>query len=346
MRYIDYFIKCIIRRIVRIIFKSKILITILFILLILTISLYHNSYAAEGNIYDVYNSINNDLVNRLDKVTSSNTSFYNFFNNLDYSFLVFYGSTTGSSMFTSSYDSSTLNVCFYPSNFSFIDLENHSVWGGASCSQSRTPVSNTVSFNVFSFDVNGSYVEYGSTTLYLPTELINYRSSVVSEYLREKKNVQEITNSITEGTDKINDTVSDTNNFIKDDTISDDSMTIDTDYNIEQQSSIDNFFIDFLSSIHQRFINMNTSVETISIPLPYNMEPIVLHSDIISKHIVGTTLYTLVQLFWTFCFGKYIIMFVKRMFDWLSTGEIAEKGVFGFIYWLDNYNSIVKSWMM
>lgn len=316
MRYIDYFIKCIIRRIVRIIFKPKILITILFILLILTLSLYHNSYAAEGNIYDVYNSINNDLVNRLDKVKSSNTSFYNYFNNLDYSFLVYYGSINGNSMFTTSYNSSTLNVAFYPSDFSFLNLENNSVWGGASCSQSRTPVSNTVSFNVFSFDVNGSYVEYGITTLYLPTELVNYRSSVVSEYLREKKNVQEITNSITEGTDKIDNSITSTD---YDDSV----VNIDTSSADIDDTSSTQLFTAIFTNFKNLLDNSNwQTVETIDIPIPHSQEKLQLKSDILSNIVGNTFIATLINVAWYSVFGLYAFKFATKIFQSIKSGDI------------------------
>lgn len=39
-------------------------------------------------------------------------------------------------------------------------------------------------------------------------------------------------------------------------------------------------------------------------------------------------------------------MYVYRMLRWLSTGEIAEKGVTGFILYLDKNNEIIKSFMM
>lgn len=316
MRYIDYFIKCIIRRIVRIIFKPKILITILFILLILTLSLYHNSYAAEGNIYDVYNSINNDLVNRLDKVSSSNTSFYNYFNNLDYSFLVYYGAIDGNSMFTTSYNSSTLNVAFYPSDFSFLNMENKTVWGGASCSQSRTPVSNTVSFNVFSFDVDGTYIQYGTATLYLPTELVNYRSSVVSEYLREKKNVQEITNSITEGTDKIDNSITSTD---YDDSV----VNIDTSSADIDDTSSTQLFTAIFTNFKNLLDNSNwQTVETIDIPIPHSQEKLQLKSDILSNIVGNTFIATLINVAWYSVFGLYAFKFATKIFQSIKSGDI------------------------
>lgn len=315
MRYIDYLIKCIIRRFVRLIFKPKILVSILFILLILVLSLYNKSYCAEGDIYDVYNSINNDLVNRLDKVSSSNSSFYNYFNNLDYSFLVYYGSIDGSSMFTN-YDSSSLKVCFYPSNYSFSNLENSTKWGGASCSQSRTQSSNTISFTVFAFDVDGTYVQYGTTSLFLPSQLVNYRSSVVNDYLREKKNVQEITNSITEGTDKIDNSITSTD---YDESV----VNIDTSSaDIDDSSSIQ-LFTTIFTNFKNLLDNSNwQTVETIDIPIPHSQEKLQLKSDILSNIVGNTFIATLINVAWYSVFGLYVFKFTTKIFQAVKSGDI------------------------
>lgn len=66
----------------------------------------------------------------------------------------------------------------------------------------------------------------------------------------------------------------------------------------------------------------------------------------ISKHIQGTSLYVIIQAFWWYLIGGYIVMYVYRMLRWLSTGEVAEKGVTGFILYLDKNNEIIKSFMM
>lgn len=316
MRYIDYLIKCIIRRFVRLIFKPKILVSILFILLILVLSLYNKSYCAEGDIYDVYNSINNDLVNRLDKVSSSNSSFYNYFNNLDYSFLVYYGSIDGSSMFTNNYDSSSLKVCFYPSNYSFSNLENSTKWGGASCSQSRTQSSNTISFTVFAFDVDGTYVQYGTTSLFLPSQLVNYRSSVVNDYLREKKNVQEITNSITEGTDKIDNSITSTD---YDESV----VNIDTSSaDIDDSSSIQ-LFTTIFTNFKNLLDNSNwQTVETIDIPIPHSQEKLQLKSDILSNIVGNTFIATLINVAWYSVFGLYVFKFTTKIFQAVKSGDI------------------------
>lgn len=345
MRYLDYFIKCIIRRIVRLLFKPKILICILILLLVLTLFLYNESYCAESSIYDVYSSFNNQLINVIDKAPAD-SPFYFYFNDSYYSFYVYFGSTLGSDMFTDNYNASKINVAFYPSSLSFTSFENTVKWAGINCSQGSVHTSSDP-IRVFSFDDKGEYSISEIDTLYLPRELYNYRSPVLSDYLREQKNVQEITGSVKEGTDKVTNSINDTNNFLKDDTVSDDSMNIDTSsFTTEGEKEVDNFFTKLLDTVYKSYTGINSEVSTVIIPLPYDLEPLVLKSDIISKHIKGTLLYNLIQVFWTYFFGSYLVIFVKRIFDWLSTGKIADKGVFSFIEWLDINNEIIKSYMM
>lgn len=66
----------------------------------------------------------------------------------------------------------------------------------------------------------------------------------------------------------------------------------------------------------------------------------------ISKYVKNTVVYTYIQVFWWAYIGLYIVLFAKRMFEWLSTGEIAEKGVSSFIRWLDKNNELINSSMM
>ena len=111
-------------------------------------------------------------------------------------------------------------------------------------------------------------------------------------------------------------------------------------------NGVNNFFTDFLNSVYNIFVNIDSTVETINIPMPYNMPDIVLRSDAISSYIGNSILFTLIQTFWWFVISRYIILFVFRIVKWLSDGELSERGVFAFADWLDSYNSIIKSYMM
>lgn len=345
MRYLDYFIKCIIRRIVRIIFKPKILITILFILLIVTLSLYSKTYAAENGLIDFYNGINNQLVNVLDNIDNT-YSFYKYFNNPDYSYFVYYGNIDGTDMFSNNYNTSYLNVAFYPSTTNFIDIEASTTWAGFTCVRSYLRSVNK-NITVFRFQNNTDYINQDIEYLYMPRELHNFRSPVIDEYLRNQKNVQQITSSITEGTDKINDTVTDTNNFVKDDNISDESMNIDTsNMNFEDEQGVDNFFSSILTLFHDTFLGINDNVEIIEFNIPYTQAKLSLSSDIVSSHIKGTILEVYINLWWYFIFGSYFIMFSFRIISWFTSGKLAEEGVYSLSDYLDFNNIIIKSSMM
>lgn len=71
-------------------------------------------------------------------------------------------------------------------------------------------------------------------------------------------------------------------------------------------------------------------------------------SDALTNYfgIFGDHLLGLVHLFWTVFFGSFYITFAHRMFNWLSTGKIVEKGGYSFVEWLDVHNTIIDSYMM
>lgn len=199
----------------------------------------------------------------------------------------------------------------------------------------------------YSFDRN---VE-GDLTI--PAPLMNYRDDIISDFFNLSQGNKDasttfITDSLDKNTDKIDSTIKDSTDKILDNTVNNDSMTVDTtDYDVSsEEQEIDSFLTDLLNNIKNVFLSISSSVKTIDIGLPYVDKKITLRSDIISKHINGTFLFTLIQTFWYFVFGKHIIMFCKRMLDWLSTGEIAEKGASSFIKYLDQNNEVLKTYMM
>lgn len=101
-----------------------------------------------------------------------------------------------------------------------------------------------------------------------------------------------------------------------------------------------------LNTIKNTFLGINNTVETIEIPVPFTNSNIVLSSDMVSKHIQGTAIFTLIQALWWFVIGKYIVLFSYSMISWLSTGKIADKGISSFIEYLDKNNEIINSYMM
>lgn len=192
-----------------------------------------------------------------------------------------------------------------------------------------------------------------SSSLIIPTVLFNYKDDVLADFYNLSQGNKDsstsfITDSLNENANKIDSTIKDSTDKILDNTVNNDSMTVNTtDYDVSsEEQEIDSFLTDLLNNIKNVFLSISSSVKTIDIGLPYVDKKIVLRSDIISKHINGTFLFTLIHTFWYFVFGKHIIMFCKRMLDWLSTGEIAEKGASSFIKYLDQNNEVLKTYMM
>lgn len=340
-KYLDYFIKTMIRSFV---YKPKrflkfLLFVIIFILLFIFIT-GTGVFAAETDIFTVYNSINQDLINRLDK-GNTNKGFYNYLNSVRYNFLVYYGNPNGSDMYNSSYNTSKINVAFYPVNSQLLNFETTDTkWGGVQQSKAQLSSSNISSVTVFVFDENGSYFETGVDQLMIPPSLFNYSSPAIFEYIREQKNVQDITNSITDSTDKIN-------NSITDSTVSDDSMNVDTsNMNFEDKEGVDNFFTFLLNFIKDSFLAIDDTVEIIELPMPYTNSKIILRSDMVSSFIKGTILETYINLFWYFIFGTALIMFSFRIISWFTSGKLAEEGVYSLSEYLEFNNIIIKASMM
>lgn len=188
----------------------------------------------------------------------------------------------------------------------------------------------------------------------LPYDSNNIYSSLSSGYTIRFSQTTEGSSGLIAGVDNINSGINNTNNkidetnqFLNNDTVEDTTMDISSEGLIAQDSEgIDNFFTNFLSNIQTTFSNIDNSVETISFPIPFTQQSVSIRSDLVSRYIINTPIYTLIQAFWWFLIGSYIVLYCKRMLDWLSTGELAEKGPSAFIKYLDKNNELIKTYMM
>lgn len=194
------------------------------------------------------------------------------------------------------------------------------------------------------------------------TDLENYVSSLLAKCNQIYTSVDIIRSTITSTAQQTQNVISDTSaqtqnvisesaqqtqNVITNSSVSDDTMVIDTeDLQVEDSEGVYTFFTSFLDSMQSIFTNVDSTVSTISIPLGFVNDNIVLRSDVISSVVSGTYFETLIELFWYFVFGTYYIIFTKRVLDYLSTGQIAVGGVTGFVNFLDNQNQVIKTYMM
>lgn len=379
MFYFNYFIKCFIRRFVYIITKPKFIIPFLILILLYFFLMYCPSvqaYTSDTSVdftryttlYDGYDSIANTLVSRLKNPTIQNQLRYSdLLNDMKNNF--YYLTWSGDDGQDLSFGSSVVNPTYiviytYPQYTTTVyngSINNY--MGIPSNFRNVSSSSNFYKYEVSLID-NNIYRLDGSDFI-ASSVLLSYKPLVLNDFLFDNSTSQNagIVGAIEQQTESINEQTNsiqqqtqvqqETQNFLKDDTVSDDSMSVDSsaftsDQQQSNQADVDNFFTNFLNTVKDTFVGINTTVETIEIPLPNGLDSITLSSDIISKHIHGTIIYTLIQTFWYFLIGGYIVIYVKRLLDWLSTGKIvaSEKGVFGLIEWLDVHNEIIKSYMM
>ena len=166
---------------------------------------------------------------------------------------------------------------------------------------------------------------------------INEASSSIIGELQNQTNT--IDNSISSATSEITSATANATNQVTDtltnSTVSDDTYEVSTsDYNVDEKSQeTDSFFTTLLNNVYDFFSSLSDDVITLKIPLP-NGSTLSIPSDIISRYIIGTWIYTTIQIFWYYFFGTYLIIFSKRLIEWLSTGKIVEQGIFSFSEWL------------
>lgn len=359
MNYFNYAIKCVIRNIIYKFMNPKIFIPLL-VGVIATFLLVKftpvfgwegdNDYTDKNNTIKLqYDSINQDLLNRIQNFSGNSDNIDNLIDTLknnNYNYYCFYGSANGSSMVSSSYYATNdLYIYFY-------DRENFS----SSATVYELYQGMTTNIRLITSGLGSAYVFTGNNvstweieSFYIPTVLINYKSPVVYSYINNKGDTNSIVGAINQQTNSINQqttVIQDTQAFLEDSTVTDNSMAISTSSMTTSDGGVNSFFTNFMSNIYSIFNNIDSDVETITIPLLPTGNSITLRSDAISSHIINTPIYVLIQTFWWFVIGRSIIGFVYRMIKWLSDGEIAERGIFAFVDWLDNYNVIIKSYMM
>ncbi len=365
-RYIDYFIKCIIRQFTRLIFKPKIFISVLVILLVLFLWFCNSSLAVyqgddtytdpNNTIYLAYKTINSDLINRLSNTTSSTLS--SVINNLkrsDRSYYIYYGEPNGSSLINSStFNTNDLFIAFYPSS-SQSSGTTFDIYQGISCTIRL--ITNTTA--IFKINSDG-ITQIDAQNFYIPSVLINYYDSSLVDFINNSssKETSEIVSAIesqTQATEqqttKIEEQTQvqqDTQNFIKDESVEEGSMTISTsEFDTSDSADVDNFLSNFMNTVKSSFSGITSEdVVFINIPIPKTDQNIVLRSDILSSRLQGTSIYVIIQIFYVYLFGSYLCIYVYRIYSWLSTGQIAENGVSSFIRYLDKNNQIISTYMM
>lgn len=360
--YFGYAIRCVIRRIIYFLTKPKYLLIILTsIVVIFLLSNYTSVFGWEGNndytdknqtIITQYESICNDLIGRMQQDSDSLLDSY--LKNANYSYYVYYGSADGSSMIsTSQFNTQFLYIAIYQTNNRSIVGTAYDTYQGMTTNIYRV----TDTYDLMRYNGNTFEVPPATNGQYIPNCLLNYHSSAITNYYNSSVSsassdivgaINNQTNSINQQTNTIQQqttVIQETQDFITDDTIDSSEMSVDSNYSVDD-TGVDTYYSGFLQNIYNIFSSVGTGVTTITIPLPHNMPDLVLRSDIISRYIVNTPIYLLIQTFWTFLFGSYLIKYIRRIIQWLSSGKMVEEGVFSFGEWLDVHNEIIKAYML
>lgn len=308
-----------------------------------------------NSIYKAYDSYLDDLAIRIN--SSDDSDVQDLINDLlvnHYSFHVMYGQTNQDQ----NNEFRHMRVIIFNSDTTFLDTTQYTQWLQMNC---QIVYNETAPIYVYDFDNMSCTRNTTMMTFYMPRMLINRYNNTLVEVLSNKTNsdTSSVVSAINETNSKLNqtnsrlstmnDTLNDTQNFITDDSTDTTEMSIDTSQTtIDDNTGIDNFFTNFLTNLETTLTNYDeSSVSTISIPLPHNMNPIVLRSDILYHAIPVGPLRTLIRLFWTFLFGGYIVSYIYRMIKWLSSGKVFDDGgVSDFIWYLDTNNEIIKGYMM
>lgn len=334
-RYIDYFIKCCIRRITRLIFKPKIFLTIVIILLITFFCFKSSVFAVyEGDdtytdknatLFASYDTIANDLVNRLANSTSSINVITQWLKNSNYNYYLYYGDITGSSMINSStYKTDILYIVIFSASSPELSSTAYDNYQGIN-TQIRL-INNPYRMYYFEGNEPNSVDTYNS--VYAPTSLLTYKPENLVNYLNNtsSSDTQEIVESIdntTTAVDNLNNTILSADEGKAETDLNDtyNSVTSTTSSQDSNASSLFDFFKQIYDVINNN-ITDGTDVITIQIGLPFvGGKSIELTSDILSNMISGTLLYNIIQVCYYSVFGMYVISTTWKIILWFQTGQ-------------------------
>lgn len=318
MMYFDYFIKYLIRMFTRMIFKPRNILIIVIILLVLFF-LSSPIFAAD-DVYSFYDSIANDFIGRLSNV-SDDTELMKYLNDSYYNYFLYYGPEyNGTSMTSNNYNTDRLFIAFFPTTFVDTGFSDDN-WGGYSGNLTvgsyRASSNGNTNLTIFSFPAGStSYYKYTQDYLVFCRPLLTYKPSVINTFLQDTRNTEKITSAVTEGTDKIDNTISSTD---YDESV----VNIDTSSADIDDSSSTQLFTTIFTNFSNLLNSSNwESVETIDIPVPNTDEKIQLRSDILSNIVGNSFIRTLINTAWFSVFGLYAFKFANNIFHSIKSGDI------------------------
>lgn len=87
--------------------------------------------------------------------------------------------------------------------------------------------------------------------------------------------------------------------------------------------NVNSSFFSRLSTLFESFLDYDNTPENLEIPIPNTEHSLVFPSDYLSRNI-SNTLYTLIQMFWTYVFGMYAFKFLNNLCIALENGDFID----------------------
>lgn len=221
----------------------------------------------------------------------------------------------------------------YNDNYFAIDLEKYEINDGI-ISIPQQDINNNIVFVdtasiVFEYDsfqtVPGTGYDLGTYNISLSASTVTQLNSNTDRYIQNNIyiNQEETVNAINNQTDAINqqtDAINEQTDLIKDDTVESSASDLPTtDVNNPTENGIDNIF----QSIYNAFCV--GEAQNIVFPIPFTNKNITLSPyyvrDMLNNN-GASWIYTLIQAFWGYLIGRYIISDISRKIDKIKSGNI------------------------
>lgn len=359
--YFNYFVKCVIRKLVNFIFNKKNFFKfccILFLILVITklflqtpISYGATTLIGDTTYYDgylanieIYEGLQNDLINRLEK--NKNSVLYNEIMNLlnssSYYTIMFYGTgLTSSNINSFPVDKTFLNIAFL--DRSRVDRTVTNVNWNNNGSVTASVLTSQIDVVGFRFG-NDSLARnnWGAGTFFtFPSYMVDYKSDSLISYLLSyfdtssddlQDVIQESTNTIVESNQQTQNTIKEQTNTIKEqtefltsNTISDDSFVLPKD-NTNDNTGVDddiNFiFDDIMSAFTDTSSNNSITLTFPFVNQTFDISYVSVYNGVFEKNNSMAYLKRIIQLGYWYIVAVFVIKDISNKVNKVKTGDI------------------------
>lgn len=347
-------------------------------------------------VIEQFKSYDSLLANILGKDTTSNRSALLSQFAIGRSYVYFLDNTTSGKIYLAVYNQATpilggYTINIYNNNNSIVMVDGYKIdtvhtfridlnYGG---NASVTVVNNNeqiyvpaVTYNYFGDQIlqclkDTGYISSDSSLADVTSGLAAINNSVVSEGNQTQQAIGSMQNATTGAIGDMSNSVTNSiaqqqqqqqNNFNQftntnyyDNTVT--TIDVQDIYGNVNDTGVDTFLFSVYDKLTDGF-STRTRSTIITIPMPFNMDPLVLDSTPIVNFYdtimfttgvgghgaTGVTFGSFLYMFWYFVFGIYYVRFAKRIFTWVVSGQVLN--VNGFMKQLNDFNANITKEMM